>query len=66
MFWINAKDKEGRRKLERNRETIVVEHDCVVNNDQLFALEGDANDNSVNSRCAEVALFSDFSGTLGK
>lgn len=36
------------------RETIVLEHDCMVNNDQLFALRSSDNGSSVNSECAEV------------
>lgn len=39
---------------KKMRETIVVESDCVVNNDQLFALRRGGNDSSVHSRCAEV------------
>lgn len=49
MFLINAKTKEGRRKWEEMKETIRVEHYCVVNNDQLFALRRGDNDSSVNS-----------------
>lgn len=36
------------------RETIVVEHDCVVNKDQLLALRGPGSGSLVNSRSAEV------------
>lgn len=39
------------------RETIVVEHDCVVNNDQLLALRGSGNGSLVNSRSAEVCTL---------
>lgn len=49
MFLINAKDKEGRRKLEEMKETIIIDHYCVVNNDHLFALRRGDNDSSVNS-----------------
>lgn len=41
------------------RETMVLEHDCVVNNDQLFAFRRGDNDSSVNSGYAEMyTLFS--------
>lgn len=36
---------KGEGNWEENRETIAVEHDCVVNNDQLFALSGEDDDN---------------------
>lgn len=42
------------------RETIVLEHDYMVNNDQLFALRSSDNGSSVNSECAEVYTLSPF------
>lgn len=39
------------------RETIVVERDCVVNNDQLLALRRSGSDSLVNSRSAEVCTL---------
>lgn len=47
------------------RETIGVQCDCVLKDDELFALRRGGTDNSVNSRCVEVCS-SDVSENQGK
>lgn len=51
--------------MKEIRETIGVQRDCVVNNDELFALKGVGTDNSVYSRCVEVCS-SDGAENQGK
>lgn len=51
--------------MKEIRETIGVQHDCVVNNDELFALKRVGTDNSVYSRCVEVCS-SDVAENQGK
>lgn len=51
--------------MKEIRETIGVQRDCVVNNDELFALKRIGTGNSVYSRCVEVCS-SDGSESQGK
>lgn len=52
--------------MKEIRETIGVQRDCVVNNEELFALKRIGTDNSVvYSRCVEVCS-SDGSESQGK